>query len=418
MAGAAPAVEALPTRVVSSGDVGDLYDFNVTLGFVRDARRASLKRESLGSAGQVETVRDLQSLQVRNTAALRIDVGVLPDVGLFVSLPFVVEDTRRLEFDQEGEVCPASDCVDQTTSSFLRDRTLPVDEQGYGVDVPRDGRRFVPPAATVFEGPKRSGLEYLGVGINWAVFNQERVPVYPTWLLSFESRFSVAKDMRYDPANPSGNTGVGPGYHQLVFSTMSWKRFGRTQPFVGGSYMVPVKTSSSPFEAQGPADDVFSDPQQRLGAVAGLSTVMWQDPRAGQQINFELRGRAELLMRGLARGDMWEPLTGAAGCPDSPTATCRPGFDVGVDYDADGTADTHPGITRSPAYGIFGADAGLSVTAGKYVWFRGLFGVSTEQARFMTDGRSGNQLMDRPGRRYYVDGVLSLRLMLEGALLF
>ena len=62
----------------------------------------------------------------------------------------------------------------------------------------RDSARL----GTAFRGPTRRGVEYLGLGANWAVFNQARDDTKPTWVLRFETRLSVADDMRFDPAAP------------------------------------------------------------------------------------------------------------------------------------------------------------------------------------------------------------------------
>ena len=99
-------------------------------------------------------------------------------------------------------------------------------------------------SSTVFQSPTRSGLQYLGVGIQWAVFNQKRDDTKPTWTLGFDADLDVFKDMRFDPANPNGNTAVGLGYHQLIWSTWVSKRFRYFDPYFGASYMLPIRTNN------------------------------------------------------------------------------------------------------------------------------------------------------------------------------
>jgi hypothetical protein len=260
-------------------------------------------------------------------------------------------------------------------------------------------------------------LEYLSFGFNWAMFNQRRVASEPTWLLGFEARVDVSKTMRFDPSKPKANTAVGPGYHQVLMHTMASRRFGPLEPYMGGWYMFPIKTASSPFEKQGAGSNAMSNPQQRAYVAAGVEATVWERPHNSQSISLELRMSVETRFLGLARSDLWEPLSGSATCKDAPSVGCRAGLDS-EDLDGDGVVDPNSGITRSPTYGIFGGDMGLNVRAGEHVRFRGFFGMTAEQNRFMTDGRSSYSRIDGPGRRFYVQDAYGYHLLLDGAILF
>ena len=87
-------------------------------------------------------------------------------------------------------------------------------------------------------------LTGIGVGLTWAPFNQRRDDTKPTWTLSFDAKLDVFKDRRFDPSNPGGNTAVGQGYHQFIWSTFVSKRFRWFEPYFGGSYMLPVRTNA------------------------------------------------------------------------------------------------------------------------------------------------------------------------------
>jgi hypothetical protein len=58
------------------------------------------------------------------------------------------------------------------------------------------------------------------------------------------------------------------------------------------------------------------------------------------------------------------------------------------------------------------------VRAGRFLRFRGLFGLSYEQAHFLGDGRSGNDVYDIPGRRFRVEDGQTWHVMLEKGLVF
>ena len=412
-----PAQAAETTRVVSAGDEDNPYDFNLSLSFFHESRKGALKRETTSAAGTVARVADQVFAESRDTMNIRMDVGLLPDIGLFVNLPIVISDTRALSFDRSGGGCPSSNCADASNSSLLRDGILPGFGQAtYGLDAIHS-RSFASPSDQTFASPKRQGLGYLGFGLNWAMFNQKRVASEPTWLLGFEARVDVSKTMRFDPKSPKGNTGVGLGYHQFLVNTMAARRFGPLEPYVGGWYMFPIKTAESPFAAQGLGGNTFSNPQHRAFVTAGMEATVWEKPDSNQRISLELRLTMETRFLGLARSELWEPLSGSSGCAETPALGCRPGLDD-RDLNADGKADPNSGITRSPTYGIFGSDLGLNVRAGEHVRFRGLFGVKAEQNRFMTDGRSGYSSFDSPGRRYYVQDAFGYQFLLDGALLF
>jgi hypothetical protein len=395
----------------------DLLDVDVSLSWTRDWTTASIKREAQGqnTGGRIAVGRELVYRHTRDALNLGAAVGVWRDLRLFLNAPLVIADTRGLDFDGACAGGTVPNCVDENNATILRDGLLPgFRTPSFGRDS-EHGRPFQRPAEQVFAGPRRRGLESLGVGVSWAVLNQARDDVRPTWVVSLESRFAVGEEMSFDPQRPTANRAVGLGYHQLVLATVFSRRFRVLEPYIGGWYLFPIATSNGVYQRAGLGVEAFSRPQQRGGTEVGLQAVAWEDARAHQRIGFELRGRLELRMFGLARGPLWEPLSGAASCPRDPT-TCR--GEVDRDSGGDGAPDANPGITRSPAYGLFGADAGLNVQVGRLIRFRGLFGVSFEEGRFLTDGRSGYDVYDLPGRRFRVEDTRTWHLMVDGGLAF
>jgi hypothetical protein len=282
----------------------------------------------------------------------------------------------------------------------------------FGLDAPHQ-RGFVSGSDTVFRSPTRQGLEYLGIGASWAAFNQSQDESKPTWILRFEARFAVAPAQSFDPAQPDANHAVGPGYNQYLLSTVFARRFGGLEPYLGGWYMLPVATDGGPYSRYTLGKGGYGGPQQRAGVELGLESVVWEDAAARQRISLELRGRLEGRFFGLAQSDLWEPLSGASTCPK---VACRPGVDR--DLTGDGVVDPNPGLVRSPSYGLFGGDAGLNVQVGRYVRFRALFGVVYEQDRFVSDGRSGFDVYDLPGRRFRIEDSHDWHLYIDGGMLF
>ena len=136
--------------------------------------------------------------------------------------------------------------------------------------------------------------------------------------------------------------------------------------------------------------------------------------------------RAQQHFFGASHSELWEALAGSPQCATDVTK-CRsgnptvpngdPAGNYGIDFDGT-TPSPHPGITETQAYASFGGDAGLNIQVGRYVRFRGLFGLTIDTPHFITYAASGVDVIDTPGRRYRVEGTQIWSLLLEGSLMF
>jgi hypothetical protein len=453
-----PARGAEVTRVVSAFDGDNHFDFNLTASWLHDVRSAFVKRELQSglSPQNTELIKDLKFAQTRDILNLRADVGILWDVGLHIEMPLVLQDSSSLDFDRSESNCVYPEmnagrptCVDSGNSTLLRDGIQPgyqMDSWGLDAEHDRQYTRMpgeVPGTANVFKGPNRKGFQYLGVGITWAAFNQLRDDTKPTWTLSFDALLDVFKDRRFDPSNPGGNTAVGEGYHQFIWSTFVSKRFRWFDPYFGGWYRLPVRTNGSPFQDYG-STQTSVNPQQSAGIIVGVEEIAWENPRGDQRITVEGRFHMEEHFFGRERSEIWEALAGSSGCNVNNQAACRPGIDL--DVNNDGTLDTpHPGITDIESYGTIGGDLGLNVQVGKFIRFRGLFGFRSDMPHMITAAGAGKDLngdnhvdptpdptntkqveanpayrpaIDEPGRRFRVEGTKIWTLFLQGSLMF
>jgi hypothetical protein len=425
VAGAARAAEV--TRVVTALDQNDTFDFNVTATWFHDARSAAINRELEGAntTKGIEVVRDLKYARTTDTLDLRADFGILWDVGLHIDLPIVLHDANNLTFDSG---------VNAGNSTFVRDGIYPA----------YDGT-----SQTVFQSPTRSGLQYLGLGIKWAAFNERRDDTKPTWTLNFDADLDVFKDMRFDPANPNGNTGVGLGYHQLIWSTWVSKRFHYVDPYFGASYMAPIRTNGSIYQDYG-GGQTQVNPQTVAAVVIGVEQIAWESPNGDQRVTVEADVHMQEHFAGRGTSELWEPLTGSSACPTGIAVTmttdqpaCRPSLDLvppGPPGQSSMTKTApYPGVSDIDAYGSFGGDVGLNVQVGKYIRFRSLFGLTVDAPHFITNAsagidRNGNGMVesnlsseanpvyresvDIPGRRFRVEESKDWRLVVEGSLMF
>ncbi len=449
------------TRVVSAFDDNNRFDFNLTLSFLRESKTAFIKRESAvtltnangDSVTRNELVRDLQYKQTRNILGLRADFGVLRDVGFHVEAPIVLTDDRELDFDQSlggnctypGQV-PIPSCVNAQNSTALRDGIgvipgMPNNASSYGLDA-NHNRQYQAPSQTLFSGPTRSGIEYLGLGLDWAIFNQARDDTKPTFKIGFDARIDIGKDMRFDPLNPGGNTAVGLGYHQLVWSTTVSKRFRQFDPYFGAWYMLPVRSNGSPFQQYPTGGQTAVDPQQEAGVQIGFEQIAWEKPSAQQRVTVEFRGHMQEHFYGRSHSELWEALSGSPQCATDVTK-CRAdpsmaGANYGIDFDGN-TPSPHPGVTETEAYASFGGNAGLNIQVGRYIRFRGLVGLTIDTPHFITFANAGvdkdgsgaveltnpkeknptyREIIDNPGRRFRVEGTQIWSGMVEGSLMF
>jgi hypothetical protein len=396
---AAPAAEV--TRVLTARSHKD-FDIDVDVAWQHQSSRASIKREYVDPTSSI-LVNDLLYHQSRDSLLLRGEVGLVHDLSFFLSGSLVLADNRSLDFDKSGD-CASQTCVE----TLLRDGFLPGTQgTSWGLDA-ENNRPYQPPSTRVFGGPTRSGLEYLGLGLRWAAMNQTRDNAKPTWVLGFESRFSVGEDQRFDPGKPTANRGVGVGYHQLILSTMFSRKLGPAEPYLGAWFMQPALTSSSIFNS-----DSSSSPQKRLGGQAGVEGVVWDDPQRHGRFALEASARFEYRFDGLAQNELWEVFSGDSRCATS-AASCR----AGIDVNSKGAAAPNSGVLHSPAYGLFGADAGASGMLGRYARLRALFGMSFQETHLLSDGSSGNPVYDIPGRRFKATGIYDWHILVDATATF
>lgn len=393
------------TRVLSARSIRDV-DFDFSVAWLHDHQKSSVKREYV-SPGALLLVNDVVSRRSRDSLQLRADVGLFRDFSVFVAASLVLDDKHTLEFDRSGD-CTTTTCPE----TLLRDGIVPGSRTtGWGIDA-ETGKPFTAPSNTVFAGPKRSGFEYLALGGRWAPFNQARDKTKPTWIVSLETRLSVGTDQRFDPGKPTANRGVGPGYHQLILSTVFSRKFGDYEPIMGAWFMQPMLTSSSVFKD--PSDGSYASAQRRMGGQVGVESTLWESRASRSRLGLEATGYLEYRFAGLAQSELWEVLSGDSRCNPAAATYCRAGIDVGDK----GVAAANSGVLRSPGYGTAGFDAGLAATAVGHLRLRGLVGMLFHEAHFLTNGASGNHVYDTPGRRFRVDGSYTWRIFVDAMATF
>jgi hypothetical protein len=449
---AGPARAADVTQVATALEDDKPVEAFLSVAYEYTAKRAAIKREweLPSTAGGIGTFKDLRFAQDRHTIRLRGEIGFLWDMSLHIEAPLVISDERRLSFDQElgsGCVFPQQivnpddkpNCVNELNSSTIRDGIVPGTFGGlntaHGFDAQNRGAMFQGGDPTVFRGPKRYGLETLNFGVDWAVLNQRKDDTKPTWVLSAELQASVSTPMKFDRDNPTGNTSVDPGVHYVKLATTISRKWTAIEPYASYYWVAPLYVRDAALFANYGAGQKDWKPQQRAGTYFGFEAIPWENEKAQQKISIDLRGFVEAHFQGRGYSEVWEMLAGSPAL--APQA--EPSGASGQSLMRPGQ---YPGVTDIENYFSYGGQLGLNVRVGRFMKFKGFFGMTGVQKHYITFADAGKDVnnsgqveqhgadaerevnpIHRPliafvGRRYVVDETAIYHLFLQGEVLF
>ena len=437
----APLAAGPDSEVASAFDPGDPYDIHVSLDYQVTSRRSAIRRELTGAPGAdpegpMPLVKDLVFAGTRHELVPRVEIGVFTDLALTLALPVVVRDSRRLEFDQRADSCDFAPnprdatCIDASNSTTVASGLLP--EGGFDAGDPGgDG------GGDAFRGVNRSGLDQLHVGVVWAPLNQERDASKPTWKAGSELRLSLGDVMAYDGDDPSGETGVSRGFHELRLFTSMARRVGWAEPTFEIWWLTPLSTRRG-----APLDDLDRNfgsgrtaSQQRAGGRFGVEATAWKSRTGPARVAIQLGGELEALFEGRAYTDMWEVFAHAGHAP-----TTGP-----LILDADPVAQgrqaiSHPGVSSVENYLTGAVRLGVDAAVTDLVRVDAGFRLGWEQSHLISFAGAGQDsaddenevvdplseevnpfhvpLIDGPGHRYRVDDAATYALSLGVRVLF
>ncbi len=296
--GIAPHAGANPAGIVPGGPDADdknLYDSGIVgVDYEYEQDSSTIRREHVGAGadanGPVPTQRDLAFKQFTHTITPHFSLGT-HDTFFTVALPIVITQARELRLDQG---------VDRASSSTLMDGILPMG--GFDARDPSTP----PPGDLVFRGVNRHGLDQLHLGVGVAPMNQAEDETKPTWKLGAEVRLAIGKVMRFDALDPSSETGVSSGVHELRLWTSFDRRLGWAEPWMELFWQVPLtSTSSSLFQNPG-----YGATNWQKGQIAGVQfgmEVYALDNKADHnRISLDLGGKAIAHFEGRDYSEMWE----------------------------------------------------------------------------------------------------------------
>lgn len=194
------------TNVVDAFDDenNNWWDIHLSLGYQYSAQSARISRETfIGGAnnpglttGNFTSYMNVAKYsEVTHRLNMRADVGVYKDIGLYIRMPLILNNTRELKG------------IDGSDGTLQQSAIL----QG-GFDS-NGGRQQL--FALPFKSPDRSGIEYLALGLDFGIFNQTRDQSKPTWIFGGEVRLNVSEPMHACAPFSDGGTGLNQKNKQV-----------------------------------------------------------------------------------------------------------------------------------------------------------------------------------------------------------
>jgi hypothetical protein len=435
------------TSVVDAFEKDDPFDLHLTLGFSQMWKSASIRRETAlfqgglstgGFVAQTENVaRFNQSLSILNVGA---DVGIYKDLALVFRLPVILSDSRELT-DLNG--------------SSNRDNA---------------GRRADPTGAEMFpvpfKSPTRSGIDWFSLGLDYAIFNQQRDRTKPTWVVGVEGRFGIGPALHAcnenaavkcpDPVNPavSRDPGISRAMNSIGAHIIVSKRFGYVEPYSGLWFLAELPQNRGDFGATGNLRGSLLNRPPLLGSfVMGLEVIPFEQKETFQRFIADFRFRGTYHSPGREYSELFDAL-GSSQAP-----TLRNPVPAAYMRDPAGTTNSvadpssqkvyFAGITDQQAYGSVGVSTSATWQAGEYIKFTAGVGLQWNQSHLITSADACNPdfknnpdasgpcravtgtgeitgipnpnhraVIDLPGRRFSVDDATIVNLWVMGVLMF
>jgi hypothetical protein len=372
------------TDVVDALDVDGGIDLHFTLGYQHAYKRAAILRETqdplVDPAAQsgITTVEVGDYSETVSRLNVRAELGLYHDLALVLRLPIVLSHRGTLESDTL-----AAGALNAAPSEPLF--TLP------------------------FRSPNRSGVEWLGVGVDWGILNQWREASQPTLLIGAEGRFSVSEPMHacdtarcaypsdIDRDGVSGEfeaelepgvveslegnfptqarrAGVSRGTTVLELHSWISRRFRHLEPYAGASLALEFANDNSDFGG----DRAWNDGPPTRGSFSfGTEFMPWEAAEQFQRLSLDVRFTGSYRSAGEDYSELFDALGSAAatsyrlpnfaGYRNNPDPNTSAEFPSVVDPRSERVFPT--GITRVQAHGTYGFRLAGRWQAGRYVHF-------------------------------------------------
>jgi hypothetical protein len=377
------------TSVVDAFDKDDPFDLNITLGFEQTWKHANIRRETtlnqpgLSSGGFTADTENVASYnRTISTLDVGLDVGLFRDLALIGRLPIILQDAQSLG-DLDG-------------SSNNPERLF--DSNGQPI--------FTIPKGGSFQSPTRSGVDWFSVGLDWAIFNQQRDITKPTWVIGAEGRFGVGTPLHAcnatsgntvcpDPANPANNRspGISRAMDGIAAHTVFSRRFGYVEPYSGFSMLAEFPQSGSDFGAtSGFAGNLVNHPPLVGNFSLGMEVIPWERREQFQRFVVDFRAIGTYHSEGRDYTELFDALGSTT---SQILRTPNPG---GYHLNAQGNSVADPtqgkvyftGITDQLQYMSISGRFSATWQAGEYIKFVAGVAMTYDQSHVITADQACN----------------------------
>ncbi len=401
------------TNVIDAFDEGDMFDLSVSLGFEYSSKTAKILREThinepgLTTGGFTANTMNVAEFSETTTKLVpRIDIGVYKDLALYVKLPIILNNSRKLD-DLDGTKGRESVVLAGAPGETLF--RLP------------------------FESPDRSGIEHIAVGLDLDIFNQARDRTKPTWLFGLEGRFTAGTPMHAcntspaagqvecaDPADINRNgvsdgglegtdvaerdPGVTRGTVALEGHTILSKRIKYIEPYGGFSALFEFQNDSSDYGVTDLEGSLVNHPPLIGTMILGMMIIPWEHREKYGRLTFDLRFTGQYHSEGRDYSELFDALgSSSAGSLRNPQwSKYHANPDVGqtplpgepnpaasvVDEGSQKTYFT--GLTDVQAFGSYRGSASVTWQASEFVKFQFGVGYRHDQGHGITGDQPCN----------------------------
>ncbi len=391
------------TDVVDALDGNSGIDLHFTLGYQQTWKSASVWRETRDPAVNPGTAAGIARGKVADYAEnvsrlnVRAELGIYHDLALIVRLPIVLSRVSTLE----------ARALEESAFSGAPGEAL------FGLPL---------------SSPNRSGVEYLGVGVDWGILNQWRDAATPTLVVGVEGRFSVSEPMHACDAvrcaysadiNRNGVSGefvteVAPGRSEslegnfpsaarksgvsrgttgLELHSQVSRRYRYLEPYVGMNFLLELPNDDSDFGGDRPWN---AGPPTRASVSVGTEIMPWEVVEQFQRLSIDLRVTGTYHSDGQDYSELFDALGSAsaesyrrpnfAGYVANSDAASQAAFPSVIDPDSERVFPT--GLTEIQGHGAYALRVTARWQAGQYVHFDAGGALSLTERHWLTSGQA------------------------------
>lgn len=401
-------------NVIDAFDDGKPFSLNIGLGFDYSSKTAKILRETtiaapgLTTGGFTTHLLNVASY-AETTARLspRLDIGLYHDIAAHIILPILLQNSRQLT--QVGG--------QPTAAAAL-------------AGAPGESGLFSVGGANGTMAPTRSGLEYIGAGLDFDILNQARDRTKPTWLFGFEGRFSVGTPMHACNTNPAsgqlqcadpsdilrngndksvapvtvngqpvplegnfGPTDRGPGVTRgtmaIEVHTLMSKRLKYVEPYGGFTALFEFQQDSSDYGITDLSQSLVNHPPLVGTMIMGMMIHPWENREKFGRLTFDMRFAGQYHSEGRDYSELFDAL-GSSAAPSlrSPVWAAYKANPAGLNpssvVDTGSQATYTTGLTDVLAYGSYRGSFSVMWRASEYIKFQFGGGYSHDQGHVIT----------------------------------